>query len=146
MDDISGKTEYGSLIHLILSKIITIEDVPNVMGQLIDEGVISEIEGQEFSGIIQNVLRKPEVARFFQKGLNVKNEAGILGENGKSYRPDRMVFYEHETVVIDFKTGKREEKHQVQLQKYKDLLLQMNYNNVKGYLLYLNEENGLIEI
>jgi RecB family endonuclease NucS len=71
---------------------------------------------------------------------------GILSEKGKSFRPDRLVFYENETVVIDFKTGKQEEKHRIQLQKYKELLMQMNYNNVKGFLLYLNEENGLVEV
>ncbi|NOX46252.1 MAG: UvrD-helicase domain-containing protein [Chlorobi bacterium] len=146
VDNVSGKAEYGSLVHLVLSKIITMEDVPNVMEQLIGEGVVNEDEAVAISGSIREVLQKPETARFFKKGLNVKTEAGILDMNGKSHRPDRLVFYENETAVIDFKTGKREEKHRAQLQKYKDLLLQMNYNNVKGFLLYLNEENGLAEV
>lgn len=146
VDDVSGKTEYGSLIHLILSKIIITEDLEDVMKGFINEGVISEKEAVDISEVIQRVLQKPEVARFFEKGLQVKNEAGILDDNGKSHRPDRLVFSEDGVAVIDFKTGKREKKHQTQIQKYKELLLEMNYRDVKGFLLYLNEDGGLVEV
>ena len=146
VDGVSDSVEYGRLVHSILSKIITIDDVPSVIGQLSNDGVIGESEADEISATINEVLQKPEVSRFFKKGLKVKTEAGIMGKNGKSYRPDRVVITENEVSVIDFKTGKREDKHQSQLTKYKDLLLEMNYANVKGFLLYLNEDVGLVEV
>jgi hypothetical protein len=54
------------------------------------------------------------------------------------------VIKNHEDVIIiDFKTGKAEDKHKTQLETYKKYLLELGYNSVKSVLIYI--ETQIIE-
>jgi CRISPR/Cas system-associated exonuclease Cas4 (RecB family) len=46
-----------------------------------------------------------------------------------------------EVVVVDFKFGRKRQKYHSQVKEYMDLIAQMGYRQVKGYLwyVYLNE-------
>jgi hypothetical protein len=50
-----------------------------------------------------------------------------------------------EVVIVDYKSGVRDPKHDKQLKQYRDLLQQMNYSNIRMYLMYFNKE-GLVEV
>ena len=58
-----------------------------------------------------------------------------------TYRPDRIVLLENETVVIDYKTGHPtedvKEKYSRQVEKYVDLLKAMGLPDVKGRIMYI---------
>ena len=68
----------------------------------------------------------------------------------KEKRPDRVIVNENETIVIDYKSGGKNEKHKEQVSIYMYLLTQMGYKNVKGYVWYFmtgdiidaNDEKG----
>ena len=49
-------------------------------------------------------------------------------------------------MVIDYKTGKPDQHHRQQLEKYSELLTGMHYVKVKKYLLYLEPEVNLVEV
>ena len=86
------------------------------------------------------MFQQPEISTFFADFDELKNERSILLPSGETYQPDRVVVKNNETFILDYKTGQRESKHQKQLQNYQNILLQMGYNNVKSYLLYLKEK------
>jgi hypothetical protein len=44
-----------------------------------------------------------------------------------------------ETLVVDFKSGQRQKKHEHQITRYAEVLRQMGYPNVKSKLVYLAE-------
>jgi hypothetical protein len=67
------------------------------------------------------------------------SEAGIFDDDGQFYRPDRIVITQHETVVMDYKTGRQYARHQSQMELYGNLLHRMGYQNVKKLILYLDE-------
>ncbi len=70
-------------------------------------------------------------------------ERDILCPDGEVVRPDRVIQQKDSTIIIDFKTGKVDEKHRTQLEQYKEKLGQLGYKQVKAVLIYI--ENQQIE-
>ena len=139
-----GKQHWGNLIHLILSMIKIPEDAEHVIEKLFLDGIIDESEKIEIGEKIKKFLLNPEVGKYFKKGLTIKTEPEILLPSGKTYRPDRLIFDGESATVIDFKTGKPEPGHKEQVMNYKKIIRQMNYLNIVGVLLYLNEEKPVV--
>ena len=74
------------------------------------------------------------------------NECSILyydEEQGqvRERRPDRVIYDGKQMTVIDFKTGKQLERHQEQVRQYMSLLYDMGYQNISGYLWYIQNNN-----
>ena len=65
------------------------------------------------------------------------SERDIVTNDRQLKRPDLVLVGDEETIVIDFKfTEGKDEKLNRQVQEYVSLLEQMQFKNVKGYLLY----------
>ena len=139
VDDPLGKSERGKLIHSILAEIITEDDVENVLEDFNLQGIIDKNERAELSVIIHKLISRPEIKPFFEKGIIVKAEEEILLPDGQKYRPDRVVFIDDRVIVIDYKTGKAEEKHKHQINKYADILSIMGYEKIEKYILYIDD-------
>jgi len=137
---------WGNIIHLALSLIFTDDDIKPVLKKMVSDSVISEEEKEQLEISLKKVLNHKDAGVFFAPGLDIKMEAELVNADGDFYRPDRIVFKEDETIVIDFKTGKRDEKHAGQLQNYARLLSEMGYVNISKYLIYLSDEVELIRI
>jgi len=133
-------TEHGRLIHQILAEISVIDDLKEVIAKYYNDGTIDKEQAHEIENEISQLFQQPEISTFFADFDELKNERSILLPSGETYQPDRVVVKNNETFILDYKTGQRESKHQKQLQNYQNILLQMGYNNVKSYLLYLKEK------
>ena len=71
------------------------------------------------------------------------NECAIIyKQNGalQIRRPDRVMMKDGEVVVVDFKFGKPNSKYNKQVVDYMQLLSKMGYENISGYLWYVEEE------
>jgi CRISPR/Cas system-associated exonuclease Cas4 (RecB family) len=86
---------------------------------------------------LQELLAHPEIAPYFMKGLQVKTEAEILLENGKTLRPDRIILEGNHATIIDFKTGKKEPFHNSQLDEYAAALKKLGYSSIQKVLIYI---------
>lgn len=139
-DEKALKRKWGNMIHNILAKTIVTADVPFILNGLLKDGLLSVLDQEEIQTALNQFLSIPAVFKYFEPGLKVKTEPEILLPNGKTFRPDRIIFKENETIVIDFKTGKPEEHHLEQVKGYLSLLKEMGFTQTKGFLLYLNEE------
>ncbi len=140
------KKEWGNLIHLVLSKIRTKSDVTPVLDQFFADGIIGPDEKADIENQLLSFLNHPDVSPWFEPGLNIKTEAEILLKNGKTFRPDRLVFHDDKVTIIDFKTGKHEDKHREQIARYLKQLKEMNYTSTQGLLLYLNEADPAVQV
>ena len=78
--------------------------------------------------------------------MTIKNEPEILEMQGEASRPDRVVFDGEETIVIDYKTGRKSQSHRKQIERYGRLLQEMGYQRVRKLLVYLGEEVEVEEI
>ena len=97
---------------------------------------------EEIRSALKSLTRKTDLLPYFADNLTVLKEVSILTETGERRRPDRVVQLADETVVIDFKTGEPtkavQEKYRAQVQEYVHLLQTMDFQNVRGEVLYLD--------
>jgi len=136
--------EYGNLIHLILSKIIRASDLSQVLDEAVSEGLLEDEQKMPLSEKLQRIIAKPEIAKYFSEGIEVRNEQDILTQQGKTSRPDRIVFMQNKVAIFDYKTGHEEAFHIRQLRNYADTLKEMGYSEVEKYLVYLDDEKVVV--
>ncbi len=131
--------QYGNTLHFILAQISSIDDLDHVLNQMKNEGAINTVQLQEYKMEIENLLSIESISKYFQKDLKVRTESDIITSNNETYRPDRVVYFENEITVIDFKTGQYQEKHQEQLKNYMEIIQSIESKKVNGSLIYISE-------
>lgn len=136
----------GLVIHKIMEMITVPEDVERVMLQLDCEGAFPDADfRRDIDATMSDAFADCRVRRWFSPEWTVLNECSILftddGGNVLSRRPDRVICNGDETIVIDYKTGRQSDEHIRQVELYIDLLRQMDYPNVHGYLWYINRKD-----
>jgi ATP-dependent exoDNAse (exonuclease V) beta subunit len=132
--------DYGNLIHQLLSEIEHASDVDKTVEKFTKQGLFTPEAKVAVVNELNQLMAKPEVARFFNDYSELKTETTILLPTGESYQPDRVVLKNNTTLILDYKTGKKEKKHYEQLEHYKILLAEMGYSNIESYLLYIKEQ------
>jgi len=137
IDNPEDAVEYGKLIHLIMAEIKSEEDINSALINFAESGIIDTEEMEVIRPQITGFIQNPEISPFFKKGIEVKNEKDILLSNGHVVRPDRLVFNGKDVSIIDFKTGKPEQKHIEQIKFYKTTMHELGYQNIQGVLIYL---------
>lgn len=144
-EEVLQAREYGILVHYILSKITTIDDIEPVIHAAVNTGDLTNQEAQKIEIDIKQLLKLSVVYQFFDKGIIVKNEIEILTDNGEILRPDRVVVNGEHAIVIDYKTGKKHaSKYATQMQCYEKALLDLGYQKVTKILLYIHEQEAEI--
>lgn len=132
--------DWGKLLHLALSKINSEQDIEPITADFVQQGICDVSKTQELNTCLHNLFRHKEFAGFFDEKWEVKTERAILLQGGEIYIPDRILFGEQKTIVLDYKTGAKDEKHQTQIRKYASVLHQMGNQAVEMYLIYTNEK------
>jgi len=137
---------YGNLIHEVLSKIKTENDISEVINEYLFKGVITIDNKQEITAIIKNVVLHPLLKNYFNQNNVVYNERKILTSNKKFIIPDRLVFNGNKVTVIDYKTGKPDDKYIQQVTMYAQVLKDLNFKVDKKLLVYINKEITIEEV
>lgn len=143
-DDFSG-TRFGKNVHHILENVQSKGDLSASISRSVSAGYFSPEEASEVQSRIIQLFSIPEVNDWFSGNWEILNEAGILVPRDGERRPDRVMIRDRKVVVIDYKTGAQELKHEKQVESYMKLLSSMGYQEVSGYLLYIEEER-LVEV
>ena len=140
------KRKYGILMHGILSDIQTRDDIRKAITNREAAGEIDRRESPGLTERLEQLLDLPEVAKWFDGSLQVMNETEILYGNGKSYRPDRIMFDGDQALVVDYKFGETENpRDRQQVKKYISLIQEAGYQHVTGYLWYI-ELNRIVQV
>lgn len=147
------RTKYldeGILFHAILSEIQTLDDVERAIDRLDIEGCFgSRYHREDVKRLVEHAFQDPRSSVWFDSRWTVINENAIVfnDSNGKiaTCRPDRVITDGKETIVIDYKTGIYHLAHEEQVIRYMNLLQQMGYPNVKGFLWYIRQQS-IVEI
>ena len=69
--------------------------------------------------------------------MKKKDAEGKISIENK--RPDRIVMVNDKVIIIDYKFGEENKKYKNQVKEYADLIKKMGYNNVEGYLWYVEK-------
>lgn len=132
----------GQLLHQVFAHIEKADDLPSALERLSFEGVFeSEEQKQQIQGLAHWALQHPAVKDWFSGTWELYNECAIVytDELGQmqTRRPDRVMRKDGQVVVVDFKFGKKNEAYRAQVQEYMDLLTQMGYTHIRGFLWYV---------
>ncbi|MEI7981921.1 MAG: UvrD-helicase domain-containing protein [Bacteroidota bacterium] len=139
LEDPTGNIHFGTRVHTLLAGIKRQADIPVVLAGALTSGLISTEDMGPINGILAEIFNHPDLGPLYSDQVTVKNEPDILLPDGHVFRPDRVVFDQGFTSVIEYKTGKRNQKHLDQLNHYETVLNEMGYRNVRKFLVYLHE-------
>ncbi|AII53549.1 3'-5' exonuclease [Hymenobacter sp. APR13] len=143
--------EWNRKLHYGLRRLLLAEDVERVGRQLAAEGFISTRERPALEQRLQQVVKHPELARYFSADVSVETEREILvgGVKRRDYKPDRVVFEtlpgatgrgEVRVTLLDFKVPPPSPTHRLPLQQYAQLFRQLGYREVVCVLYYFGSE------
>ncbi len=132
--------QYGILMHEILGEIKSVEDLEEVLNRYKTDGSLNESEFNTMGQKLHQILTNAKIQPFFDAKFAVKQEASMLSKSGMLLRPDRVVYWENKTVILDFKTGEKNEAHQEQIREYQSVLEEISSTAVEAYLLYTETE------
>ena len=132
--------QYGILMHEILGEIVSIADIKEVLQRYKADGSLNELEFQTMGRKLNQIIMNSKIQPFFDSRYAVKQEASMLSKSGKLLRPDRVVFWDNKTVILDFKTGEKNDAHHEQMREYQSVLQEISKTEVEAYLLYTETE------
>ncbi len=131
--------QQGIIMHSLLSKIKSESDIDAVLNTEMLTGLISQKQLNDYKQKILSVIHHPHLQLYYKDDRQQKLEAELITTNGELLRPDKLVFLDQETVIIDYKTGKENnESYFIQLLKYKNALHSMGYKTIKMLLVYID--------
>ncbi len=138
--------KYGTIIHEILAKIITTNDIENVVANFVNQGIVPLEREQEILNLITKIVQHKKLNHYFSDEVSVLNEREILNDDKTLLIPDRLVFEDKKVTIIDYKTGKKEKKHEIQINNYATILEKMNFDVVGKLLVYIGDEVEVLEV
>ncbi|HEY0900204.1 MAG TPA: 3'-5' exonuclease, partial [Sphingobacteriaceae bacterium] len=139
LDLLSGNTSQrrGIILHEVLARVNEIKDLPAAIKQMQTEGWFRKAEEPEILELAESVLLQSDLRNLLDKPYQSLSEQTIINSRGESYRPDKVLIGENQVLIIDFKfTGEPKPEHYKQVEEYRQLLLEMGYQNIEAYLYY----------
>ena len=133
----------GNVMHNLFSKIRTTADIPQVLRELELGGVLydEDVSAESLRNMLQKRLSDKRVADWFSPRWTLFNECSIISINEEGElqerRPDRVMTDGQQMVVVDFKFGRPRDEYHMQVREYMELLHQMGYRQVSGYLWFV---------
>ncbi|WP_104735187.1 UvrD-helicase domain-containing protein [Hanstruepera ponticola] len=132
--------EKGNLVHDIMALIKTKDDIAYAFSQFSMEYKIDKNQASHLRAIIEELVSHPQLNEYFNGQNNIYIERDIVSPNGEIIRPDRLVvFPNNDAVIIDYKSGLENKKHEIQLENYEVTLSKMTFNIIKKILIYIND-------
>ncbi|MGC1244344.1 MAG: UvrD-helicase domain-containing protein [Chryseosolibacter sp.] len=139
------KMSYGVYMHAVLSRMHYGDEVESMLSKIVQEGLITASEKAPLELQLMELLKNPKIAGWFTRDWEVRTEVPIMLPGGEENRIDRLLVKDRKAVVVDFKTGSRKKADEKQVLQYMDILRQMNFPEVEGFLLYLGE-TAIVEV
>jgi ATP-dependent helicase/nuclease subunit A len=128
----------GKFIHEVLQSMIGADDLDRAINRVFQEGKVNMQEMAEIRNEILAFLNLEPVKKWFSGEWKVLKERDIITRDGNLKRPDRVMIKNGQVIVIDYKSGEiKRQDHEKQLREYMDLIKEMGYQDVKGYLCYV---------
>jgi ATP-dependent exoDNAse (exonuclease V) beta subunit len=139
--------EYGNVIHEILSYVKTYDDVDLALIKAFENGLINRSQRKEVSEVLHKICTHPELICFFASDLTILNEQTIIRKSDSLIKPDRIVLNSKgEAMLVDYKTGEPNSKHQKQIETYQQALEMMGHKVIKKALVYIGETLKIVTL
>lgn len=145
-----GYRHDGTLLHDIMSRIHTTDDITPALQWAQREGLATAEWVERHRGFITSRVTSPKSRDWFSSRWQVYNEQAIICPHPTrpmltTRRPDRVITDGERTLVIDFKFARHNADHYLQVEQYCQLLREMGHQHVEGYLWYVYN-NEIVEV
>lgn len=137
---------FGILMHKVFEQATNREDIHRSIERMKGEGLLSSGDADELARMVDMALTDPTIGEWFDghweqvmtEGAILQPKAGLKGDDKLQRRPDRVMIDGKRAVVVDYKFGeKRATQYRAQIRRYGELLHQMGYTEVEGWLWYV---------
>ncbi len=132
---------YGELMHSIMENIDTPDDIQRAILKAKSTGHIGWSQTKQLKEFLSKALQSVEKYGWFDKGLRVLNERGIVVD-GKVRRPDRILIRPDGTaIIVDYKFGehRNDKAYTRQVKRYVSALLQTGIaKKCEAYIWYVS--------
>ncbi|MDC6404342.1 MULTISPECIES: UvrD-helicase domain-containing protein [Maribacter] len=132
--------EQGNVYHHILENVITTEDLEPALKSALNKGVLSDSTFEKVRETLIKLIHHPVLGKFYSEGSTIYNEKELLISNGTILIPDRVVLKGNSVDIIDYKTGRKNNKYKEQLESYSKAYQEMGYTVQNKIIAYINEE------
>jgi hypothetical protein len=143
-DGLTTAQRIGKQFHFIMEK----SDSEETALTALKTGLLKGQIEQEFAGILNQLLDEAfhdkNLMNLFKSGKHL-NERTLIFDAKTRLRPDKLIVSEKQAIVIDFKTGEKNTKHEEQVLGYMTVLREIGMNKIRGYLYYTGGL-GLVEV
>lgn len=136
---------FGNDFHLVMSKTSNQKEVSHVVDSLLKEGLVETENAEELKRIALAFWQRMEEGKYLNGQEKILNEQLILAGENESKKPDKVFVKSEELIVVDFKTGKMDQKHMEQILYYGKLLSEI-FKKPSKCLLYYSSLNQLTEL
>ncbi|MBN2892699.1 MAG: UvrD-helicase domain-containing protein [Bacteroidales bacterium] len=131
----------GLLMHELFSLINTTNDIETALNSMKEAGKITEKDAEKIEVDIKELFENEQIKSWFSDEWNVFSEKEILTKYGDTKIPDRVITNDKEVIVIDYKFGHKRPEHKRQINRYIQLLKDIEKDKIyKGFLLYADEK------
>ncbi len=137
--------EYGNLIHEMMSRIYTKDDIDKTLDSYVNKGLLPKEHIAENRKIISDIVNHPDLKNYFKQDAEIVTERDILTDTGQVIIPDRLVIKNNKVVIIDYKTGLPSQSHQLQIDNYALVLQKMKFVVLDKILVYIDKEIKIIK-
>ena len=129
----------GLVLHDILSAVKVPEDLACAVDRAVASGALPADDRAQTLSFLSSRLDSVSARGWFDgSGVEVLNEASLIGTDGKELRPDRVILRaDGSVVIVDYKFGRPEAGHRDQVARYGELYRGMGHKDVSGYLWYV---------
>ena len=129
----------GIVLHDILAKVEKASDLDKAVEYAKISGELTESEAEDAAEHLAKALTSVEERGWFDgTEQEMYNEVSLIDVDGQIYRPDRVMVKNGVVTVIDYKFGERKQQYVRQVKKYMDVWRRMGYENVSGFIWYVD--------
>jgi ATP-dependent exoDNAse (exonuclease V) beta subunit len=129
----------GIKLHRAFEGAETRDDIFETLDKMVIDGELSQEGFASLKAQISDTLDNSIAGEWFDGSWQkLHRERNILRPNSTSKRPDRVMTRGNEAVVVDYKFGEESNAYHRQIAEYIEILRQMGYTSVKGYIWYVS--------
>lgn len=114
----SDDVRLGNAFHEVLSLCASKEEVDEKLNRMRIESLISKEELDHLAPLCHQLLNDSTYNNWVASAISIHNEAWIMSKELEIIRPDKIIETPKDILIIDFKTGEKQDRHKAQLKKY----------------------------
>ncbi|MDD2577624.1 MAG: 3'-5' exonuclease, partial [Bacteroidales bacterium] len=137
----SSPRQKGIILHNLLSKINTKQDIEKTIETSAQKGEIVKPEKDYYKSIVEQMLSTEQASVWFSSEYKILNEIDIIIKEEAQIttkRPDRlMITKDNDIILVDYKfakTKKNINQYSSQIKTYEQLIKQIGFNKIQSYL------------